>query len=306
MFIIEEDEEKREEQRQRSIKLAKFYKDEVLYEEAIKKYELYVFLSKSAGILCDYLIYKDLAICYALKGHTAEAINYLRKAEELNNSDESIMYLLAQMYLQAGIDEKAKEYYHKILKIKDTNTSVYYQLGEIYYRENNLQKAIESWEKVIEHEPTNAYTHYLLGIMYFNKKEYNKSEKSFKAAFENRYKSGLLYHYLGKVYSKLGDKESSKVNYLIALEKDNTNVQLYQEYLCELSNDEIITEKQKLINNEGYSVADLRLAVLYKHLGDYENAVEILNKTLENKLSDTMKVAIRNELDEIQLKQNKK
>lgn len=299
MFIIEEDEKKRTEQRERALKLARFYKDEALYEESIKKYELYIFLSKSSGIVCDYTIYKEIAICYALKGHTAEAINYLRKAEELNDKEESIIYLLAQMYLQAGIDEKAKQYYYKILEIKGSSTSVYYQLGEIYYRENNFNEAIKCWEKVIELEPTNAYTHYLLGVIYFNKKEYDKSEKSFKASYENRYRSGMLYQYLGKVYSKLNDKENAKLNFLIALEKDNTNSQLYVEYLRELNDEEIKAEELKLKNSEGYTISEFRLGIFYKFIGKIKEAVEIFEDLLKTKLSANLKVALRTELDEI-------
>lgn len=305
MFIIEEDEKKREEQKERSLKLARFYKDEAIYEEAIKKYELFIFLSKADNGVMDYLIYKELAICYALKGHTAEAINNLRKAEEMCGDDESIIYLLAQMYLQAGVDEKAKQYYYKLLNINKDSISVYYQLGEIYYRENNFPEAIKCWEKVIDLEPTNSYTHYLLGVIYFIKKQYEKAEVSFKNAYENGYRSAMVYQYLGKVYSKLGNKDNAKVNFLIALEKDPTNSLIYNDYLKELSEEELLEEKNKLDLSEGYSMNDFKLGLYYKYIGETQKALAIFKKLLTEKLSSGLKVAIRTEVNDIYANEEK-
>ncbi len=299
MFMIEEDEKKREEQKERSLKLARFYKEEALYEEAIKKYELYIFLAKSCEKQIDYMIYKELAICYALKGHTAEAINNLRKAEDINASDESIIYLLAQMYLQAGVDEKAKQYYYKLLDLNGESVSVYYQLGEIYYRENDFAKAIECWEKVIYLEPTNSYTQYLLGVIYFTKKQYEKAEVAFKKAYEHGYRSAALYQYLGRVYSRLGNKEQSKLNFLIALEKDPSNALIYKEYLRELTEKELTEEKIKLESSEGYSISDYKMGLYYKYIGENEKALAVFKKLLKENISKILKVAVRAEVSDI-------
>ena len=141
MFLIEEeiDSKGKEQEKERALKLAKFYKEEGLYEDAIKNYELFIFLSGDKDI--DSLLYKDLAVCYSLTGLTAEAINNLKKAVKTSNGDISVIYLLAQMYEQSGMYDEAEYYYNEILKKDENMSSVYYQLGEIAYKKGILVKS---------------------------------------------------------------------------------------------------------------------------------------------------------------------
>ncbi len=298
MFFIEEDLEhkNKEFQKERALKLAKFYKEEGLYEDSIKSFELYIFLSGEQNI--DYTIYKEIAICYSLTGLTAEAINNLKKASKLNQEDISVIYLLAQMYEQSGMYDEAEKFYNEIIKKDENMASVYYQLGEIYYKKGNVELAIKNWGKVVEIEPTNSYAHYLLGSLYYYKKEYKHAEEHFKSAQTNGFKSSALYNYLGKVYSKLGEREKAKINFLIALERDKYNMSVYRNYLNELNELELEEEKIKLFDLEDYDLNKLKLSILYKFTGNSEKAKEMLEKMYSEKIDGALKNRIKEELDE--------
>lgn len=298
MFIIEEEIEARKAQKLRALKLGNFYKDEGLYDEAIKNYELYIFLAQETEV--NYITFKNLAICYSLNGLTAEAINNLKKAYKLDSEDESVVYLLAQMYAQAGIVDEAEYYYNELLEKNNGRSSVYYQLGEIYYKKGDFDKAIDCWEKVIEIEPTNSYTYYLLGSLFFYKKNYDLAVINFKLSYDNGSRNSNLYNYLGKTYSKLGEKEKARINFLIAIEKETSNVSIYKNYLKELNEEEIKREEEKLVDLSDYELNRFRLAILYEYIKDFQKAINVLEDLSKSDNIDfTLKTSVRDELNDL-------
>lgn len=301
MFLIEEeiDSKGKEQEKERALKLAKFYKEEGLYEDAIKNYELYIFLTGDGEV--DAQIFKDLAVCYSLTGLTAEAINNLKKAARNNNGDISVVYLLAQMYEQSGMFDEAEYYYNEILKKDENMSSVYYQLGEIAYKKGNVDVAIVNWNKVTELEPTNSYAHYLLGSLYYYKKNYEKAEEEFKSALTNGFKSSQLYNYLGKIYAKSNEREKARLNFLIAIDRDRANNVIYENYLNVLDETEMQDEEAKLNRYLDDDIINkYRLGILHKVAREYQKAKEVLEDILANaKIDSNLKVKITSILNDI-------
>lgn len=299
MFIIEEDEEKREEQKERSLKLAQFYKEEGLYKEAIRSYELYIFLQGKDRV--DYLIYKELGICYSLTGENSEAIKRFEKAYEMNSDDSKIIYLLAQMYEQESEYKKAELFYTKIKpKESSEEISIYYSIGNIALRNGEIEKAIENFKKVIEFQPTNGHTYYVLGELYYKLKKFDEAERCFRIAHEKGIKKVGIYNYLGNIAMKNSDFENAKINFLIAAGKEEKESSYYKNYLKCLSGEEIETEKKVLSELQDYALSLFRLALLEMHSGNIEEAQRMLEKLSEEEsVQSDLKKSIRDELDEI-------
>ncbi len=299
MFIVEEDEEKREEQKQRSLKLAQFYKAEGLYKDAIKSYELYIFLQgkeNTAG-----LIYKDLGICYSLIGENEEAIKKLEKSHEIDNEDNKVIYLLAQMYEQNSDYKKAEMFYSKVKpQDRDEEVSIFYSMGDIAIRKGEVLKAIENFTKVLEFEPDDGHTYYVLGELYYQCGKLEEAEKYFKSAHERGIKKVGFYDYMGHVYMKRKDFENAKINFLIAAGKEERISSYYKNYLKCLSKEEIETEEQVLEELQDYSLSLFRLALLEQYKGNMENAKKILENLEKDETTQLgLKKSIKDELNEI-------
>jgi tetratricopeptide (TPR) repeat protein len=299
VFIIEEDEGKREEQKKRALKLSQFYKEEGLYKDAIRSYELYIFLEGKDNV--DYNVFKELGVCYSLMGQNDEAIKKLEKAHEINGIDNKVIYLLAQMYEQNSDYQKAELFYTKV-KPKDSNeeVSIYYSIGDIALRQGEILKAIENFSKVVEFQPTNGHTYYVLGELYYTNGNMNDAERCFRVAHERGIKKVGLYNYLGQIFMKRDDFENAKINFLIAAGKEESVSKYYKNYLKCLNNEEVEIEEKVLGELQDYDLLKFRMALLEMYKGNIEKSKEILEKLAEEDLAQVnLKKSIRDELNEI-------
>ena len=300
MFIIEEDEEKREQQKERALKLARFYHEDGLYKDAVRSYELYIFLNGKDNT--SYEIYKDLGICYSLYGENTKAISKLEKAYELNKSDSGIIYLLSQMHEQNCNYKEAEEYYIKLITMDGTEKfAVFYSLGDIALRAGNVEKAIEYFKKVVEIQPTNSHAYFILGeILYQYKKNLNDAEIYFRNAHENGLKRVAIYEYLGHIYLKQGIIENAKVNFLIAAGKEEWAGSHYKNYLKCLNEIEIEKELKVMEELQDYDVNFFRVGLIELHRGNIEKAEKIFMELDRKELTMNLKKSVRDELNGIQ------
>ncbi len=299
MFIIEEEEEKREVQKERALKLARFYNEEGLYKDAVRSFELYIFLQGKESV--DYSVYKELGVCYSLLGKNKEAIVKLEKAYLLNPKSDKVLYLLAQMYEQELKYEQAEEYYEKIVEIEGAETvAVYYSLGGIELRKGERKKAVVYFEKVIEVEPTNGHAYYTLGEIYYQNDDWKKADEYFKLAHENGIKRVSVYEYLGYISLKQGNIENAKINFLVAAGKEQWNGSHYKNYLKCLSKEEVMKEKRVMEELEDYDLNFFRLGLIEFHNGNFEKAKSIFMELDTRDGSGIIKKSIRDELNEIQ------
>lgn len=299
MFIIEEEEEKREVQKERALKLARFYNEEGLYKDAVRSFELYIFLQGKESV--DYSIYKEMGVCYSLLGKNSEAILRLEKAYSLNSESDKVIYLLAQMHEQTGNYDKAEEYYKKIIGLEGAEVvAVNYSLGGIELRKGEREKAISYFEKVIEIEPTNGHAYYTLGEIYYQKDELKTAENYFKQAHENGIKRVSVYDYLGHISLKQGNIENAKINFLVAAGKEQWNGVHYKNYLKCLSENEIAKEKRVMEELKDYDLNFFRLGLIELHKGNFEKAKTIFVELETRESSNIIKKSIRDELNEIQ------
>ena len=280
----------------RYLELAKFYKEEGMYEEAIDRFKQHAMLSEDED---KSLIYKEIGICYSLVGEAEKAIQSLKTALEYNKENRVINYLLAQLYEESGDLDHAQFFYEKLLNGEDVVPSVHFQLGEILYKKNDLNGAIKHWEKVVELEPTNSYAYYLLGSVHFYKKEYQKALENLELARKNHYNSIGIYNYIGRTYAKLGKNSKAKLSFTIALERGSFSRKIYKNYVSVLTKEELKSEYEKqefLIDDK---LAKFKLALLYSVEKNYTEAKKMLIELKELRLEEVLRKKVSDELDEI-------
>ena len=138
----------------------------------------------------------DKAYKASLAGRYDEAIDYYRKAIEINPDFGNAHANLGVTYMNKGNLNEALSTLQKALALDAQNAGTNYNLGLVYDKMGRTDDAIASYEKSIAINPSfpNAYQN--LGIAYF--------EKNLKPmAAECFYKAALLFDKQGETKSAL-------------------------------------------------------------------------------------------------------
>jgi tetratricopeptide (TPR) repeat protein len=174
-------------------------------------------------------------IFFNFKNNTDEAINYFKKAGELNPSDGNNLYYLGLAYkksgnpdeamkcflsaLTAGADDtadinfrlgqiyyekkefvKAIDYFEKVTAKKPDMSEAREYLGDIYDKRGAADKAVDNYQHVIKTNPNNLHAQYQLGLNYFKEKEYDKMIACYKKAISIDPDFADAHYNLGMAY----------------------------------------------------------------------------------------------------------
>lgn len=129
-------------------------RQERLFTQAVGGYRVYINMVGQDGHG-----YYGLGSVYVQMGRHLDkkyfrtAIDYLRKAVELDPHLIEAVNSLAAMYALLDLEEKAMAIYQKAIEENPENTGLYFNLGFVYFRSDNMQKAKECWEKTLEIDP---------------------------------------------------------------------------------------------------------------------------------------------------------
>lgn len=85
------------------------------------------------------------------------AIDYYKKAEQINPRHEYTLLKLANYYTNIGDFTNAKKYYNTCLEINPNNIEVLYSLGDYNLKQNKKPEAAEYFKKVINIKPDYAH-----------------------------------------------------------------------------------------------------------------------------------------------------
>lgn len=81
------------------------------------------------------------------------AIDYLRKAVELDPHLIEAVNSLAAVYALLDLEEEAVAIYQKAIEQNPENADLYFNLGFVYFRSDDMKKAEDYWEKTLEIDP---------------------------------------------------------------------------------------------------------------------------------------------------------
>lgn len=228
------------------VKLAldKAYEGE--YEEAIKLYEEAFTEEVAYGDYCNYAIclqavknfekaetvlfeileyhesssvYQLLAMNYASIAQFVEAIDYFKKAIELDPTNTDARLSLSGLYEEFDECELAKEQYLKVLEYEPDNFWCCLNLGSYYEKSNELDKSYFYLSRALEINPDEKMINYNLGVYYVRTKDFDKAKYYYLEEIKNPECYPYAYLNLALLYKDVyKDNEKSKETYLKGIE----------------------------------------------------------------------------------------
>lgn len=150
----------------------------------------------------DIVVY--IANCYDALGQKEEAVEYYRKALNLNKKSDTAAANLAIIFYEMNDFHQARKYAGKALKIKSDNPSALSVLGNICYRQKKYDQALKYYQQALKAK-RDFYTALLnAASIYFDKKDYGTAYFYAKRAVQSYPDSAEASHLLASICVELG------------------------------------------------------------------------------------------------------
>ncbi len=235
---------------------------EIYFEKgALDKAEKY--FKASAREFESVSVLHNLARLYFKKEDYQKALEYIKKALELEPKNLYLMETTRQIALKMNRNEEAEEIYKHIKEIDPSFYPDYEQMAVEAKNEGEYQKAVNYYTLAIQNEPSNKEYIDDRGWIYIDLQKYDSAYNDFN--FLIQLDSTSYYYYFNRAYV---------LDYL-----DSINEAIRDYYLSLKYKDNY----KYTYNNLGYE---------YDRLKDYKNAVKYYSKSIE--LDSTYTLALHN------------
>ena len=202
------------------------------------------------------LVYNNRGFSYFHKGEYENALNDYNKALSLSPKLKIAQYNKDELIKLLKDDEK----YTEIIKQsneKHIDYKYYFNLGIQEANLGNTNEAMIAYNKSLEIKPDFAPTYMFIGILEFQKANYEKAREYYTKAINCD--TGLTDAYFNRAQIVFATKTENKQELESALEDLQKAVELDNKFI-----------------DAYYSIA-----VIYKNLGNYKEAIKNLDKILE-------------------------
>lgn len=194
----------------------------------------------------------NLALIYDSLEKTEKAIEYYKKALNIDDYEERAYYGLATIYDDEGKYEKAIELYNKAIYINPNYYAAYFFLANAYDASGKKNLAIQTYEKLLSLDPMDFWANLNLGSIY---EELNQNDLAYK------------------MFSKALKIDSN--NYLALF---NMGVICYKFNMIKRA---INFYERSIEKNKNYAYSYLNLAIIYKYK-DTKKGIKILSAGINN------------------------
>ena len=214
------------------------------YETAAKMFEEYLVKHPTSADA-----YYNLAGIYDAQSRTLKAIEYSKKACELDKKNK--WYLLQKAYLQQrNLDYKETvKTYEQLIKLDPNSPDIYYQMADVYLKLNDIEGSINALnraEKITGPSMESTYEKYRI---YTQAGKYDKAIIELEKIAKENPTETRIFGMLGELYEQVGNKEKAFENYNKILELDPNNgpvhLSLSQYYLSQGKDKESTEELKK-------------------------------------------------------------
>ena len=189
------------------------------YQRAISEY------MKITPATVDSLI--GIAASYQSLKNNEKAIEYYKKAMDLDSKNSDIPYYIASIYANQNNFEQANQYIQIALTKNPSNTkakelSDYISAKQTegilaqaiqMYDEKKYNEAISLFDKVLKLTPTNATVYYYRAMSFDALNNYQKAIADYKSTLKYAPDMIIAYYSLGVDYDTLNNYQSAKENY---------------------------------------------------------------------------------------------
>ena len=130
----------------------------------------------------------EMGLIYNRRGNIKRAIDYFKKAIELDPYHSKAYNDLGGVYYNIDKKEEAAALFKKAIEINPRLAEAYNNLGNIYYDIDKKQEATTYYQKAIEINPRLAEAYNNLAIVYYHSQQYDLAIKHCDRAIELGYK----------------------------------------------------------------------------------------------------------------------
>jgi len=251
------------------------------YQEAINFYKKAIELNPTNDF-----IYFNLGFMYESVNSLGEALLSYQKAIDLSNINVEYYYQKANVLFKLEQYEQADEVYNIILKLDKHHYKSLNNIGLIHDKFNRNGEAIKCYLSAIEVNPKYEDAHFNLGFSYGNANKLDESVKSYNIVLSINPNNDKALNNLGDVYKKQGNFQNAVECYKKLLEKDPKNESLLFNLgntYDELNNyaEAISTFKKSLEINPNNDNTYTNLGYIFGRLNNFDEAIHSYNKALE-------------------------
>jgi tetratricopeptide (TPR) repeat protein len=228
---------------------------------------------------------RGLLLSYLQEKRLDDAENLGRSAVARFPRDGELLHWLGLVYFKKGHNAQALEMLRRAEKVNSAQADIHFDTALVLLAENQYPAAATELEKAIRLDPKPALPHVLLGRAYQNTNRSVQAVEQFKLALRLDPELPLGHYHLGFAYASLGRNEEAIAEYEAELKRSPNDVAvLYQLGHCLLAAGDYNSAVEHLrraseIDPRNADVAyDLGKALLMQE--DVESAVAELRRAI--------------------------
>ncbi|MEK7145477.1 MAG: tetratricopeptide repeat protein [Patescibacteria group bacterium] len=159
-----------------------------------------------------------------IAGAYENALSNYNKARELNPQSPLLYLTLARLDLANNDSKKARVSISQALQLKPDYTEAIFLSAQIDANEGNLSEAIKSVEKIAQIAPNDPTIFFQLGLLNYNNKNYKKAAEALERAVALLPDYANARYFLGLSYYQI-DKNNEAVKQFAEIQKANLDNQ---------------------------------------------------------------------------------
>jgi tetratricopeptide (TPR) repeat protein/cytoskeletal protein CcmA (bactofilin family) len=233
-----------------------------------------------------------LVALYEKNNMLENAYNEYKNIIVIAPDHEESLYNLGKISLSKGLEDESIEMFKRAIKINEKNIESHLKLADIYYRKGLEVEALDEYKKVEEIYPDHLEALNNKGFRAINSENLELATDEFNKVIKINEKNIRAHLGLAIVYGRIGSNEKAVLECKKVLEISpnhapaiNRLAWLYAKKVINI--DEGIKLSKEAIKINPYSPEYLdTLSELYYIKGDFNSAIEIINKAINLKPED--------------------
>ena len=218
--------------------------------------------------------------------------------------DPQYQYELAQTALRYGLEDESIKYLNQATTLDPNHYPSFYLTGVIQSQKRNFLEAEKAFRKCLELKPDQAEAHLRLGYVYEQMNELDKAEEEYKKAYAINGSAESLIN-LAKLYYDQKKLDLALETIQHVTQKDGRSFAAFNLQGVVLNQlgryPEAISSFQNALRIDPHSdMARINLAVALINTGNFKEARELLEKTLERVKDQNLRERIHEFLKKIE------
>lgn len=225
---------------------------------------------------------------YSAQGLNERAVDYFKKAIELNGEQEAVYELLARQYMAMQDYQAAIAIFKKILVVNPEYVPAYFYLGNIYTTfDKDFTKALQVYQNLLTLDPQDPKVLNLIAELHLAQKDYRKALNTFQKIKEVtpndlkvQMRIGLLYYEMKDLVGAINTFEE-----LLSLQPNSDKIIYYLGLLYQEKEDipAALNYLKAIPPDSTYYVECVaRQVYLLKRSGELDRALEVVSKAMKH------------------------